>query len=116
MMGYMYDEHDNNYLPYMICMYVHEKRNELEYKVHYGINQYESEDIQTAQNLSIPTCTLYLHVYNSFDFCQTLPKEEHPSHHPIDTYLQSHGFFRRTSYVHSIRYIYLYLHVISQLT
>lgn len=23
MMGYMYDENDNNYLPYMICMYVH---------------------------------------------------------------------------------------------
>lgn len=39
MMGYMYDENDNNYLPYMICMYVHvhEKRNELEYKVHYGM-------------------------------------------------------------------------------
>lgn len=37
MMGYMYDENDNIYLPYMICMYVHEKRNELEYKVYYGM-------------------------------------------------------------------------------
>lgn len=34
MMGYMYDENDNNYLPYTICMYVHvhEKRNDLEYQ------------------------------------------------------------------------------------
>lgn len=65
MMGH--DENDNIYLPYMICMYVHvhEKRNELEYKVHYGINM-EVKIFKRHRNFLY----LYLHIYNSFDFCQ----------------------------------------------
>lgn len=51
------------YLPYMICMYVHvhEKRNELEYKVHYGINmkvKIFNLKVKLHRKLSIPIPTV----------------------------------------------------------
>lgn len=59
----------------MICMYVqvHEKRNDFEYKVHqyHGMKMkvkiFNPKD-KLHRKRSIPK--VYLHIYNSFDFCQ----------------------------------------------
>lgn len=68
MMGH--DENDNNYVSTLYDLYVctctgKEKRIRAQGSLW---DKYESEDIQTAQNLSIPK--VYLHVYNSPTFCQ----------------------------------------------
>lgn len=75
MMGH--DENDNIYLPYMICMYVHvhEKRNGLEYKVHYGTKmKVKIFKRHRRQNLSIPIPTC-------IQFSRLLPaKKIEPNH------------------------------------